>query len=82
VAIRTYERGVEGETLACGTGAVAAALTLARRHGLTPPLTMRTKSGEVLQVDFTPKEGEFEQVFLQGKASYVYSGRLDQEAVN
>jgi diaminopimelate epimerase len=82
VAIRTYERGVEGETLACGTGAVAAALTLARRHGLTPPLTMRTKSGEALQVDFTLKDGEFEQVFLEGKASYVYSGRLDREAVN
>ncbi|MDR1397319.1 MAG: diaminopimelate epimerase [Desulfarculales bacterium] len=79
VLIRTYERGVEGETLACGTGAVAAALTMARRHGLSSPVSVRVKSGEILKVYFTDKGSEFDQVFLEGKAAYVYSGRLDRE---
>jgi diaminopimelate epimerase len=79
VIIRTYERGVDGETLACGTGAVAAALTMAKLHRLSSPVVVRVKSGDSLKVYFTVNNDEFEQVFLEGKAVYVYSGRVDGE---
>ncbi len=66
--IRTYERGVEAETLACGTGSVAAALIAARLFGLPSPVTVRPRSGEILTVHFTPQADSFAAVFLEGDA--------------
>ena len=81
VYLRTYERGVEDETLACGTGVVAAALVIGGRGLLKPPITVQVRSRERLTVHFTPgKEGEFGEVFLEGPASYVYRGEIDLEA--
>ena len=78
--IRTYERGVEDETLACGTGAVAAALVAGERGWLEPPVTVKVRSGETLQVHFNGSGLEAKEVFLEGAAAYVYEARLHQDA--
>ena len=80
IAIRTYERGVEGETLACGTGAVAGALVAADRLGLESPVPVRTRSGEVITVFFRQTEGGFGDVHQQGSARLIYTGALRDEA--
>lgn len=79
--VRTYERGVEDETLACGTGAVAAALMAGAKGLLQSPVTVRVRSGEKLIVHYElGGDGVFSEVFLEGPASYVYEGVLNQEA--
>ena len=74
---RTFERGVEGETLACGTGAVATAVLLAS-WGLdeAPLVTIRTSSGRDLIVRLAPTAGGF-QPTLQGEGRVVFHGRID-----
>lgn len=74
--IRTYERGVEDETLACGTGAVAAALIAARLGQAVSPVTIHTRGGEALTVYFTPQGEAFTEVFLEGDALVSYRGEL------
>jgi diaminopimelate epimerase len=74
--IRTYERGVEDETLACGTGAVAAALIAARLGKAVSPVTVHTRGGEALTVHFKPQGEAFTQVCLEGDAPVVYQGEL------
>jgi len=76
IKIRTYERGVEDETLACGTGAVAAALIASYRLGASGQhrIDVHTKSGEALRVEFNRHGGKFKDVWLEGKASIVYEG--------
>jgi len=74
--IRTYERGVEGETLACGTGAAAAALVAFQKEPMPPLIRVITKSGESLE--FTIEESsEGKQIEMQGKASFVFEGRIE-----
>lgn len=80
--VRTYERGVEGETMACGTGVVAVALCASRRLGISSPVSIRTSGGEVLMVAFEQAESlENTQPFLQGPARIVYEGALSREAL-
>lgn len=79
LSIRTYERGVEDETLACGTGAVASALVAAAEGLVDSPVTVRVKSGEELRVYFEREEGRFRRVYLEGSALVVYEGRLWDE---
>lgn len=74
IEIRTYERGVEGETLACGTGSVAAALFFALKAKTDAKINVKTKSGEMLQVYFTKTDKNFSDVWLEGKAGIVYKG--------
>ena len=76
IAVRTYERGVEDETLACGTGAVASAIISAEAEKLVSPITVETKSGEILKVYFEHQEGNFKNVYLEGKAQLVYEGEF------
>ncbi len=78
--VRTYERGVEDETLACGTGAVAAALMAGPRFGMESPVTVRVRSGEELKVHFRSEGEGFSEVFLEGAARHVYAGSLHREA--
>jgi diaminopimelate epimerase len=74
--VRTYERGVEDETLACGTGAVASALIAARLGQVVSPVTVHTRGGEALTVYFTPDGEAFTQVCLEGDALVSYQGEL------
>ena len=78
--VRTYERGVEGETLACGTGAVASAILSAVRGVAAPPVTVRTSGGETLVVHFDPKRKNFGDVFLEGDTSWSCDGKIFEEA--
>lgn len=72
VAMRTYERGVEAETLACGSGAMAAALWCLAA-GERPPITVLTAGGDELVVGLTEADGGYE-VSLAGPAEPVYAG--------
>lgn len=75
--IRTYERGVEDETLACGTGSVAAAL-VAHLHGHgTSPVPVHTHSGVVLTIHFERAGEAFSKIKLQGEARVVYEGVME-----
>ena len=80
IAIRTYERGVEGETLACGTGAVAGALVAAGKLGLGSPVSVRTAGGERLTVYFENRSGDYRNVHQEGDARLIYTGVLHPEA--
>ena len=77
LSVRTYERGVEAETLACGTGIVAAALVMARLGHVKPPVSVRAASGDVLTVDFRLTKSGAGNVTLLGPAVHVFKGTLD-----
>ena len=77
IRVRTYERGVEGETLACGTGVTASALIAARLHGFTSPVKVRVQGGDELEVSFKDEGGEFTDVRLGGPAEFVFEGRIE-----
>ncbi|HWB60273.1 MAG TPA: diaminopimelate epimerase [Chthoniobacteraceae bacterium] len=77
IAIRTYERGVEGETLACGTGVVACALILHELHGVQPPIGVRVKGGDLLQVGFDKTAAGYGNVTLTGPADFVFDGKIE-----
>lgn len=81
-AIRTYERGVEDETLACGTGSVAAALIAATRGMTGSPAVFQTRGGETLGVHFEKSGDRFHSVFLEGDARVIYEGKLWKEATS
>ena len=72
--VRTYERGVEGETLACGTGVVASSILASVRKGVKPPVKVKTRGGDLLKVDFKMENGRPTKVTLQGPARIVYEG--------
>ncbi len=74
-AIRTYERGVEGETLACGTGAVASGILLTEWGESGSPVTLRTRSGKLLEVRVR-REGDVWFPSLRGAADLVFTGEL------
>ena len=79
--IRTYERGVEDETLACGTGAVAAALVSAARGMVESPVRAKIQGGEELRISFQKEQDEFTKVWFEGKTVIVYQGQLHEEAL-
>jgi len=74
IAVRTYERGVEDETLACGTGSVASALVGARELGLLSPVRVHTRGGEVLKIYFNRSGDKFSEVYLEGEVKYLFDG--------
>jgi len=77
IRVRTFERGVEGETLACGTGVTASALISARVHGFTTPVKVQVQGGDTLEVSFKDSDGAFEDVRLTGPAEFVFDGRIE-----
>ncbi len=82
IRIRTFERGVEGETLACGTGAVASAIICAARGLVTPPVEVRTHGGESLAIHTDPVDPAHGRAKLEGAAHIVYRGQLTEETVS
>jgi len=74
--IRTYERGVEGETMACGTGSVAGALVAGSLGLVTSPVEVRTKGGERLIVSFSHDGERFHDIHLEGEAVVICEGSL------
>ncbi len=80
IQIRTYERGVEDETLACGTGSVACALISSIRYEMQSPIDVLTKGGEVLRIYFKREGKKFYDVWLEGDTNIVYKGELHDEA--
>jgi diaminopimelate epimerase len=88
LVVRTYERGVEGETLACGTGAIASALIAAARNRVASPVEVKTRSGESLKIYFQangeppqPGDTQFKDVYLEGEARVVYEADLWNETI-
>lgn len=74
--IRTYERGVENETLACGTGAVAAALIAGALGAVSSPVDVLTWGGEKLVISFERTAGGFDNIRLEGGAQVICEGVL------
>jgi len=74
IRVRTYERGVEDETLSCGTGAVASAIMASIWTGAAGPIVVETASGEDLRISFEKEGFDFKGVSLRGEAKVVYQG--------
>jgi len=76
-AVRTYERGVENETLSCGTGVTAVAIAMHKTKKTTQKsIKLLTKGGE-LTVSFTEENNIYKNIFLTGKATFVFKGSID-----
>lgn len=76
IYIRTYERGVEDETLACGTGAVATAISVFVNKKISPPISLITWGGETLIVNFDVENQKVSNVTLTGPAKFVFEGKI------
>lgn len=79
-SIRTYERGVEDETLACGTGSIASALVTASKDKVNSPLNIVTRSGGILTIYYKEDNGRFHDIYLEGDARIIYKGKLWEDA--
>ena len=77
ISIRTYERGVEDETLACGTGVVASALIFAAVQKIDGPIGVLVRGGNELQVAFDRAGDQFKNVTLTGPADFVFEGTIE-----
>lgn len=77
IAIRTYERGVENETLACGTGVVASALIFASTENIDGPVGVLVRGGDELSVGFIQHGDHFHEVTLTGPADFVFEGTIE-----
>ena len=80
IEIRTYERGVEDETLACGTGAIASAIISASRFNLNSPVVVKTRSGAHLTIYFDASGDQFKDIYMEGDARIIYIGELQPDA--
>jgi len=77
IAVRTYERGVEDETLACGTGVVASALVFSACEKINGPVGVLVRGGDELQVDFERSGEQFKNVTLTGPAEFAFEGTVE-----
>jgi diaminopimelate epimerase len=77
IAIRTYERGVENETLACGTGVVASALIFGATENVDGPIGVLVRGGDELTVGFKRHGKSFANVTLAGPAEFVFEGMIE-----
>lgn len=82
VKIRTYERGVEGETLACGTGAVAVAIAASQAFQLEAPIHILTRSNDCLKVNFDLKDQSLTNLTMTGPAIKIFEGTIKNSMVS
>ncbi|MDQ3281611.1 MAG: diaminopimelate epimerase [Acidobacteriota bacterium] len=82
IEVRTYERGVEGETLSCGSGVVASAVVSGMFRKVQSPVSVLTRSGITLEVSFTMRDGHPEEVRLKGDARLIYRSTLTPETLD
>ena len=80
IRIRSFERGVEDETFACGSGCVSAAVSTFSANQAEPPMIFEPHSGIPLTVHFSP-DNKFEDLYLEGDARLIYEGEFTKEAV-
>jgi diaminopimelate epimerase len=76
ISIRTYERGVEDETLACGTGMVACALIFHELKGAASPVQVRVRGGDTLEIGFRHEGARYREVTLTGPADFAFDGQV------
>jgi len=77
IYVRTFERGVEDETLSCGTGVTASAIaSVLSGHFVSGPINVRTKGGN-LRVEFDIVEGQIKDIWLTGPATFVFEGKIN-----
>lgn len=76
IDVRTYERGVENETLACGTGVTAAAILANYIKKMPTPILVGVKSQRVLKINFKSSGDNFEDVTMQGPAEFIFQGEI------
>ncbi|MCS7052441.1 MAG: diaminopimelate epimerase [Ignavibacterium sp.] len=76
IILRTYERGVENETLACGTGSVATAIISHLNKKIFPPIKIKTWGGDTLIVNFDLEKNSFNNLSLTGPAKNIFSGTI------
>ncbi|MGZ5431929.1 MAG: diaminopimelate epimerase [Thermoanaerobaculia bacterium] len=81
IDVRTYERGVENETYACGSGVVASAVTSALFGKVQSPVSVLTRSGITLEVSFMLRDGYADQVRLKGDARLIYRATITPETL-
>ena len=81
LSVRSYERGVEAETLSCGSGVVASAVVAGAERGQLPPVSVATRSGSALVVGFRLEGSLAHDVTLTGDARVVFEGLLKEEAL-
>jgi diaminopimelate epimerase len=77
IAVRTYERGVEDETLACGTGSTASALVAASLEGWASPVSVAVQSGEELTIHFRGRAPQYDGASLEGTVSVSFRGVVE-----
>jgi len=77
IQIRTYERGVEDETLSCGTGVTAGALVYAKTENISKGIIDIYSKGGDLQIEFTSSNNSFSNIYLIGSANFVFKGEID-----
>lgn len=82
IEVRTYERGVEGETLSCGSGVVASAVVSALFRKVQSPVSVLTRSGITLEVSFELVDGHAETVRLKGDARLIYRATITPETLD
>ena len=75
--VRTYEKGVENETLACGTGVTAVAVAMHKTKKTTSNFISLPVEGGILEVSFTEENGVYTNIFLKGAATFVFKGEIN-----
>lgn len=78
IIVRTYERGVESETLSCGSGSTASAIISGINKNCKSPVNVKTKSGEILKISFEINNDIINNVFLEGKVKTIFEGSIEK----